>query len=63
MTREGYLFEWKTSAPSCQTEWPQFRELVAEDFSRFGNGAELGVGEHGAMMLRLLYPDKYVFRT
>ena len=25
ITREGYLFEWKTSAPGCQPEWPQFR--------------------------------------
>jgi hypothetical protein len=25
VTREGYLFEWKSSAPGCQTEWPQFR--------------------------------------
>jgi hypothetical protein len=25
ITREGYLFEWKTSAPACQSEWPQFR--------------------------------------
>jgi Subtilase family len=25
MTREGYLFEWQTNAPACQTEWPTFR--------------------------------------
>jgi hypothetical protein len=25
MTREGYLFEWQTQAPACQTEWPTFR--------------------------------------
>jgi hypothetical protein len=25
MTREGYLFEWQTQAPACQTEWPSFR--------------------------------------
>ena len=25
MTREGYLFEWQTSAPACQSEWPSFR--------------------------------------
>jgi Subtilase family len=25
MTREGYLFQWKTSAPACQPEWPTFR--------------------------------------
>jgi hypothetical protein len=25
ITREGYLFEWRTAAPACQTEWPGFR--------------------------------------
>jgi hypothetical protein len=25
MTREGYLFEWQTEAPACQTQWPAFR--------------------------------------
>jgi hypothetical protein len=25
ITREGYLFEWKTPAPPCQTEWPTYR--------------------------------------
>jgi hypothetical protein len=25
MTREGYLFEWQTQAPACQSEWPTFR--------------------------------------
>ncbi|HWX75760.1 MAG TPA: hypothetical protein VNZ05_10660, partial [Solirubrobacteraceae bacterium] len=25
MTREGYLFEWQTKAPACQSEWPSFR--------------------------------------
>jgi len=25
MTREGYLFQWKTSAPACQPQWPTFR--------------------------------------
>jgi hypothetical protein len=25
MTREGYLFEWQTKAPACQSEWPTFR--------------------------------------
>jgi hypothetical protein len=25
MTREGYLFQWQTPAPACQTEWPGFR--------------------------------------
>ena len=25
ITREGYLFEWSSSAPACQTEWPTFR--------------------------------------
>jgi hypothetical protein len=25
ITREGYLFEWTTKAPACQTEWPTFR--------------------------------------
>jgi hypothetical protein len=25
ITREGYLFEWSTQAPACQTEWPMFR--------------------------------------
>jgi hypothetical protein len=25
MTREGYLFQWHTSAPACQPEWPNFR--------------------------------------
>jgi hypothetical protein len=25
ITREGYLFEWNTSAPACQTEWPTWR--------------------------------------
>jgi hypothetical protein len=24
-TREGYLFQWQTKAPACQTEWPSFR--------------------------------------
>jgi hypothetical protein len=25
MTREGYLFQWQTAAPSCQPQWPSFR--------------------------------------
>jgi Subtilase family len=25
VTREGYLFEWQTQAPACQSEWPSFR--------------------------------------
>lgn len=25
ITREGYLFVWRTRAPACQTEWPSFR--------------------------------------
>ena len=25
MTREGWLFEWQTQAPACQSEWPAFR--------------------------------------
>jgi Subtilase family len=25
MTREGYLFEWQTQAPTCQPQWPSFR--------------------------------------
>lgn len=25
ITREGYLFQWSTQAPACQTEWPTFR--------------------------------------
>jgi hypothetical protein len=25
MTREGYLFEWQTKAPACQSQWPTFR--------------------------------------
>jgi hypothetical protein len=25
ITREGFLFQWSTGAPPCQTEWPEFR--------------------------------------
>jgi hypothetical protein len=25
VTREGYLFQWQTRAPACQSEWPTFR--------------------------------------
>ena len=25
ITREGYLFEWRSGAAACQTEWPEFR--------------------------------------
>ncbi|GAC1318221.1 MAG: hypothetical protein NVSMB25_07360 [Thermoleophilaceae bacterium] len=25
ITREGYLFEWESSAPACQNQWPSFR--------------------------------------
>lgn len=25
ITREGYLFQWQTQAPACQSEWPSFR--------------------------------------
>ena len=25
ITREGFLFEWGTDAPPCQSEWPSFR--------------------------------------
>ncbi len=25
MTREGYLFQWQTQAPACQSQWPTFR--------------------------------------
>jgi hypothetical protein len=24
-TREGYLFQWQTEAPACQSQWPSFR--------------------------------------
>jgi hypothetical protein len=33
ITREGYLFEWHTSAPANQTEWPMFRH----DLENTGN--------------------------
>jgi hypothetical protein len=25
ITREGFLFQWSTNAPACQSEWPGFR--------------------------------------
>jgi hypothetical protein len=25
VTREGYLFQWRTRAPACQPQWPTFR--------------------------------------
>jgi hypothetical protein len=25
VTREGYLFQWQTQAPACQSQWPGFR--------------------------------------
>ena len=25
ITREGFLFQWKTEAPACQPQWPTFR--------------------------------------
>jgi hypothetical protein len=25
ITREGYLFRWRTPAPTCQSEWPSYR--------------------------------------
>ncbi len=25
ITREGWLFQWQTEAPACQTQWPSFR--------------------------------------
>ncbi len=25
ITREGYLFQWRTKAPKCQSEWPSYR--------------------------------------
>jgi hypothetical protein len=25
ITREGYLFEWRSGAAACQTQWPEFR--------------------------------------
>ena len=25
VTREGFLFEWESDAPACQSEWPSFR--------------------------------------
>jgi len=39
------------------------RPPVAEHFGGFGNGAELGIWDHGAMILPVVLPNKYVFRT
>jgi hypothetical protein len=36
ITREGYLFEWRTQAPACQSEWPTFRH-DAEDTGNYGS--------------------------
>ena len=33
VTREGFLFQWRTPAPACQPEWPAFRH----DLQHSGN--------------------------
>jgi hypothetical protein len=38
ITREGYLFEWQTQAPPCQTEWPTFRHDLQDTGNYNFNG-------------------------
>ena len=36
ITREGYLFVWRDSAPACQNQWPTFRH-DPEDTANYNN--------------------------
>jgi Subtilase family len=48
-TREGYLFEWQTEAPACQSQWPTFRH----DEQQSGNYNHDGTPPNAAKNLAL----------
>ncbi len=50
MTREGYLFEWQTEAPACQSQWPGFRH----DQQDSGNYNHDGTPPDGASDVELV---------
>src|SRR5205823_1964534 len=57
ITREGYLFEWSTQAPTCQDQWPTFRH----DPEDTGNYDFDGTPPNAVSRLRLtrLGPGRY----
>jgi hypothetical protein len=61
ITREGFLFEWDSDAPECQTEWPSFRHdaQASGNYDRDGTapGAPTGVrAEHlGGVRYRVTF--------
>jgi hypothetical protein len=57
ITREGYLFEWSSTALACQTEWPTFRH----DPQNSGNYDRDGTAPAapGAVSLTPLGGDRY----
>ena len=57
MTREGFLFQWKTSAPACQEQWPSFRhdEQDSGNYNHDGTPPDAA----SAMALKSLGSGKY----
>ncbi len=57
MTREGYLFQWQTQAPACQSQWPTFRhdEQDSGNYNHDGTPPDAPSG----MALQALGSDKY----
>ncbi|MEA2443834.1 MAG: hypothetical protein QOJ12_1126, partial [Thermoleophilales bacterium] len=57
VTREGFLFEWNTTAASCQSEWPSFRHdpQGSGNYDRDGTAP----GAPGGFTLTKLGGDRY----
>jgi hypothetical protein len=49
MTREGYLFQWQTEAPACQSEWPTFRHDQQDSGNYNHDGTPPDAPEHLAL--------------
>jgi hypothetical protein len=61
LTREGYLFEWQTQAPACQSQWPSFRhdQQGSGNYDHDGTppnaASNLGLASLGAGKYRLTF--------
>jgi hypothetical protein len=57
MTREGYLFQWQTQAPACQSQWPTFRHDEQDSGNYNHDGTAPDAPEK--LSLRSLGSDRY----
>ena len=57
ITREGYLFQWRVSAPACQTQWPMFRHDPEDSANYNMDGVPPAAVEH--LGLRSVAGDRF----